>query len=1200
LWGIILKEDNFKVVKKKFNKILGVALTVAMLASLFVFAAPVAADEGNMQWLAQPLPTVINNVLVAGSNVVEIAVASDGKTIYAINNAVAAGTPLLMNAASVAPNFHLYKSLDAGQTWTGIDLSAVVGAVAAPLGNVAVSPDNPNAVAVSTRELAGVTIDTVFASQDGGITWTALPVPTGAVAAMGILDLKVGPARANTFVGREYLVATADEAAGVGLGSLQILGETAAWKMVASGDSFVITPALAANSATVTVILGSVLLTPILATTINGVNAPAVITAAAPGVCVFPAAPADQVLVQALTNGTTGTWAQTVGLPTSGGVVDLDGDAVVTAPGPGPITLPDGIPVDFMACEFSPNFVGDRTVVAVGAGFPLAATSVYTINTQPVAPVVINAVQINAAVVGLGAVANGILAADIALPVDYDALAAGYDRVWASYASAAAGVNAGGVNRVDGPIASIELGLGGIPIRSIAYVGDANATTGGVLLAGYFNAVVTTTPSTPVRYTTTPAINFPTWTFSRKPPTGIGGQAYVRVSPNFAADKTVYCGTTSALAGESAFSVSTDAGVSFNQEALIDSTGVGVNTVVAVNGIALTPDAKTIFVATNDGAQLSLWKSATPVTPSSWSRIYCFTGVAGVLQINRAAWATNPEVYFAETPTLVSRFFVSVDGGATFTPRTAPVLAPAAILPGGISAESSKVLYVAIGTNVYKSILGGQSWSPAVPAYVGAPIVTVVAAGGGVVLVGGTGACSRSTDGGTSFVQLPTAGLPATGLICIPDENYATNKIVYAGDILGGVLTSVYRINADTGVVWDNILNPVATAIVGLGMSNGAFYAQSGGALGIQCDRTLGPLSSVGTITWRTMNIPAPAALVILRFDVAQNKVYVSTGLAADLWAYNDTLATVKTTITSPASGTLVAVDPVTGRAEVVAVVWNVMGSGTGLVNQYTMGIYEKAQGLSGAVFIAIQGPAANAFDLVVPTAPRCSIYPWAVAAVAPDIAYTFVAGREYGMVVRSADEVSNDTIDSLWSDPVTFTIEAATGVITPPYGGPILQAPQLGGTSVALRPAFAWAPMSGVIKWDFEISKSSATNADGTYTTPVKSLIGASALTTNSWSCDIDLLSGTPYVWHVQGTNATGGKTIWGIGSFTTAAAAVFTCPIDGLTFPTQAALEAHNAAAHAPVIPVTPLYVWVIVIIGAVLVITVIVLIVTTRRTP
>jgi hypothetical protein len=1046
-------------VKKKFNKILGVALTVAMLASLFVFAAPVAAAEGNMQWLAQPLPTNAFFVLGNGVDVTDLAIASDGTTIYAID-----GQAGRCNAVTF-----LYKSLDGGHSFAQTTGFPAGGGGNAPR-RIAVAPDDPNAIAV-IEAAAGANL--VHVSNDGGITWFTLPPFAAPSAGSNAVDIKVGPKRSGALA-REYLVALQSPVPPAFLGgSLQIIGQTTNWQVIQGGVS------------------------------------------------------------------------------------------------------------NYFACAFSPNYAGDHTLVAISDN----ATTMYNVPNQPAVPAVVAGypVAFNAANLGV----NNLVAADLALPSDFDPSATTGQRAWLSYASAVPAPNNGGVYRVSGGLMSPELGMAGYQIQSIAYSGTIS---GGILFAGQTAAVGGVAVTTQVWNTTQPTSNLPVWNPSSKAPTGLGGVAWVRLSPNYGADKTVYCGTAGA---ESALSISKDAGVSFDQIALIDQGAITVN---AVDSINLTPDGNSLFVLSRSVItnNESLWKTATPPSPTGWSRIYCYgtTALADLSTINYLSWATAPEIYIVDPQTAggTLAFYTSYDGGATFNIKSVPAANTVAI-----TVESSKTLYIGIGPNVYKSTSGGLVWSSAVPSNVGAPIISVVAAGGGVVLVGGTGACSRSTDGGTSFVQLPTAGLTANGFIVIPDENYATNKIVYAGDIAAAGV--VYRINADTGVIWENLANPAATAIVGMGMSNGAFYAQSGAAGAIVCDRTLGPRDAVGTITWAAngMNVPAIGATII-RFDVAQNKVYVSNGVAATLWAYNDTLATVKTTITLPVSGSMVSVDPVTGRAESLMVTWNAIGSGTGLANNYTFMIYKTAQGPGSALFIptgALAGPQV--------TSPRSMIWPYEVSpfvgVLAPDIAYTFVAGVEYTIMIRANNEVSGDFIVSPFSDGVTFTVEAATGVITPPYAGPQLQAPQLGGTGVAIKPAFAWAPMSGVITWDFEISKSSALNADGTYTTPVKSLIGASALTTNSWSCDIDLEYSTPYVWHVQGTNATGGKTIWGIGSFTTKAAEVFTCPIDGLTFPTQAALEAHNAVAHAPT---TPLYVWVIVIIGAVLVITVIVLIVTTRRTP
>jgi len=850
---------------------------------------------------------------------------------------------------------------------------------------------------------------------------------------------------------------------------------------------------------------------------------------------------------------------------------------------------------DYLAVAFSPNYLGDHAVLAVSTRAAANGTSAEVWNnTEPaVAPAlypttvpfprILNATAVEAAA------ANET--ADIAMPIDFDPTSPAGMRFWVGVASVVAepGVGAGGIYRVDAAANPelLAIGLTGTRVNSVAYSGTV---AGGTLFAGFQTPGGINNICATVSYTTQAQSNLPVWTPCLKPPTGLGvggiGRPIVRVSPGFTADKKVYAMTTGA---ESAFSVSTDAGVSFNQKAIIN---LGAATVGVIDGLVLTPDGKTLFVVSRGAARVSVWQTATAPSAISWSRIWCANAVNPCLiALNSSGWATAPEIYLVNTVVgTPNGMFASYDGGASFNIRSTPNVTTAAI-----SVASSKVVFIANGvaapTTVYKSTVGGSVWSSPVPA--NANVIVSLATVGNDVLVGGTGACSRSTDGGTSFVSLTTAGLTANGFICIPDENYATNKIVYAGDTAAAAINNVYRINADTGAIWENILNPVATAIVGMGMSNGAFYAQSGGAA-IACDRTLGPRDAVGTITWRTMNIPA-SANVILRFSVAQNKVYVSTGVAATLWAYGDSLATAKTKLNTPASGTKVAVDPVTGRAQVLMVSWDAMGSGTGLANTYTFGIFEKAQGVPGASFIGI-GP------MPIPTAPRCSIWPsgpsGGPAVTAPDFVYTFLAGVEYGIIIRAADEVSADVIVSPWSDPVYFTIEAATGIITAPYGGPQLQAPTPGAMGVSLTPGFAWAPVSGAVSYEFELSKSAATTARGYFIDALVGLTGANALVTPGWQCDKTLDYSTSYFWHVKGINATGGESIWGTAQFTTIPAGVFTCPLDGLTFATQAELEAHNAAAHAPVIPQTPAYIWAVVIIGAILVIVVIALIFTTRR--
>jgi hypothetical protein len=1052
--------------KLKLSKILGVGLALVMVFSLMVGFLPAQkaqAAEGEMQWAAQPLPTNNFFVLDQGSNAADVAIGPDGSTIYAIDSAAAA------NAAGC-----ILKSINGGQSFGAITAPGTLAGTT--LSHVAVAPDNPSVVMVSIFSAAAT--DNVSVSTNGGITWTQLPVlaaPCGATT--DIMGIAVGPARYDALLGREYLVAAADSAAGVAAGDLQVVGITSTW------FSFVT-------------------------------------SAAAPA-------------------------------------------------------------ADYMACAFSPNYLSDHAILELHATAALTAVSVWN-NTLPIAPGVYAGFgfprTINGVVIDFTGAATGITDADIAIPSDFDPTIPSGMRFWASIASIVADglANAGGIYRVDAaqtpelfsPAAAIAANQ---RIKSIAYSGD---TINGTLFAGLRSAVGITGP---VSYTTQASTNLPVFTPSRKAPTGNAGVPVVRVSPNFAANKTVYA---VALGNESAFSISTDGGFSFNQEAMIDNNTA--NTVVVVDDMAMTGDGKTLFVVTRAGGIMNLWQTATAPTDTSWSRIYCTTPPANTrcrIAINKGEWATNPEIYLVNTTVgTPAGLFASYDAGASFSIRSTPF---AAVNHMGVA--SSKTIFIASGTNVSKSTNGGAVWLPTVPANVGA-IATVVPFGGNV-LVGGTGLASLSTDGGASYTPIATGLTAGIAYGVIPDGNYATNNTVYAFGV--SAAGNIFRINTATGTLWENMINTNALTMVsfgGGGTKGGLYGIFAGGA-----DRTLGPTDALGEITWRTMNINAPG--VFTRAVVSANKVYASQAVP-DLWAYNDALATAKTTITSPVSGTKVPVDPVTGRAQTLMVSWNAMGTSTGLVNNYLLGIFEKAQGVPGASFIGTGA-------MPLPTAPRMSIYPLGVALfVAPDINYTFLAGVEYGIIIRAADEVSGDTIVSPWSDPVYFTIEAATGVITAPYGGPILQAPTPGAMGVSLTPGFAWAPVTGAVKYEFELSKSAATTARGYFIDALVGLTGTNALVTPGWQCDITLDYGTSYFWHVKGITADGAESIWGTAQFTTPAAGVFTCPLDGLTFATQAELEAHNAAAHAPVIPQTPAYIWAVVIIGAILVIVVIALIFTTRR--
>jgi hypothetical protein len=183
------------------------------------------------------------------------------------------------------------------------------------------------------------------------------------------------------------------------------------------------------------------------------------------------------------------------------------------------------------------------------------------------------------------------------------------------------------------------------------------------------------------------------------------------------------------------------------------------------------------------------------------------------------------------------------------------------------------------------------------------------------------------------------------------------------------------------------------------------------------------------------------------------------------------------------------------------------------------------------------------------------------------------------------------EPFSSRWSDLWTF----GTALGASPWA-PECIAPGNGDTGVPLTPAFSWESAKAADTFEFVLATDSAFTA----------VLVTETVSTDAFQPAVTLEYDTNYYWKVRALKAAVAISRWSdISVFTTAAevvapAEVWTCPLDGLTFDSQAALQAHNAAAHAPVVPLTPAYIWAIVIIGAILVIAVIVLIVTTRRVP
>jgi len=157
--------------KKKISRLLGVGLTIALLASLMVAVAP--ASAATLSWGAEKDPTdLLDNVIVPGISITDVA--ANGDIIY---------------AATDNSDLPLYKSTDAGATWTSL-ASTTSFPTGVSVKAVAVAPDDADYVAIITSA------NEVEYSSTGGSSWTDLNKPSDtspAVTAATISAIDIAP-----------------------------------------------------------------------------------------------------------------------------------------------------------------------------------------------------------------------------------------------------------------------------------------------------------------------------------------------------------------------------------------------------------------------------------------------------------------------------------------------------------------------------------------------------------------------------------------------------------------------------------------------------------------------------------------------------------------------------------------------------------------------------------------------------------------------------------------------------------------------------------------------------------------------------------------------------------------------------------------------------------------------------------------------
>jgi hypothetical protein len=265
----------------------------------------------------------------------------------------------------------------------------------------------------------------------------------------------------------------------------------------------------------------------------------------------------------------------------------------------------------------------------------------------------------------------------------------------------------------------------------------------------------------------------------------------------------------------------------------------------------------------------------------------------------------------------------------------------------------------------------------------------------------------------------------------------------------------------------------------------------------------------------------------------------------------------------------MVGADPVTGRNEQIDLSWEQLCLSTAYQleiakdRDFTLRVNPAVNNL-GAI-AAVSDAAGGAIILQMDATNMTSPAAWIAPGALPE------AGAIYWWRIRSVRSATGQIAASPWSEPRSFTVKAGFIVNTPYYGVQLL-APDNGCMACRVKPAsFSWSPWKEATKYEFVLGKDPEFKSQA-----VTATTGATGY---EYSGTLDY--STNYFWRVRALEVKG-LIIPGDWSAT-------------FSFQTEPAPAPPSTPAAGPA---TPLWVWVVIALGAVLLIAVIVLVMKSRR--
>jgi len=749
-----------------------------------------------------------------------------------------------------------------------------------------------------------------------------------------------------------------------------------------------------------------------------------------------------------------------------GGVYILDESNAV------PAWIDTGIgSYDVFAVSFSPNYASDRQLIAVttnetdtfiaskigDAGWN-AVTDRVKLNRDNSYP------PASVALAG---------SATIAFPRAYSADPSAEKSTF--YAGINTGNNFGDVYKVD--FSGASTGTTATDLNAGQLYGYNDIDVAGLVAAGDYPAAVLIAGEAHTARTYTSIDGGRTWTKTRKEPTGDIATGML-AAPDFAKSGRVYIVTSGV---NSAFSVTRDAGVTWNQLSLIDTT--------MDNIIDMAPSPRytrdnTLFMLTYGGGP-SLWRSRN--SGDSWERIFAYRPGS----VDELKLVSLPPQYGNDSSTVFvagasngkPAVWQSADDGQSYRCRLTrdPDTGAAFTIDAWVVTDENSFFvgsYDGSRSIVYPTTTAGFVYHDGTPA--GNQQLTSLAVSpffkqDGTILAGNNGGWVYiSTDNNNSYRPLPGGATspPFSGSVAVAfDPRFDKNHTVYASsdDSNGGI----FSFTVPSGQEWSSIdaALPAGSMIDRLAISSeGTLYAANFKANG-GMERCLSPASNTNS-AFESVTRYLPEGATMSGLWQCDHYLWTIDTTNIRLLAFHDTL-------TAPA-GQNTPVNLASGLGSLndhavknIVLDWATLEGATSYQWQcdYSAEFASVPSSLEGTT---------SASSVRLPSLEPATTYYWRVRASAPVL--------------------------SPWSEKRIFTTGLDTEAVALKT-----ESPAAGAGQVPVKPTFQWTAITGASAYELLV----ATNTD--FDHPVIVRTGSYDIPTNAWQCDVSLDYLTTYYWRVR-----------------------------------------------------------------------------------